>query len=115
MTSKVILAGLGTFSFVSSQSLSQYTCHLAKTIPVRIPNNAATGIATWPNSVVCISGIGQHDLQQRRIAPPGYDIANVWKRRTPPTTVKAKLRFLMSKDQQKEWKNFEPIYKGRAR
>ncbi len=102
MTPRMILAGLATISLVSSSSLSQYSYHLAEIIPVRIPNKAATGMATGLDSGVCISGIGQKDQQQPRIPPPGYDIANAWKRRTPPTTVKAKLRFLMNEDEKEE-------------
>lgn len=87
--------------------------YLAKRILVRITKDTITARAQGYDSRVCISGIGQHDQQEARLPPPGYDIRDVLKgRHLSPLSRrgKLKLRYLMSEDEKKEWKFFERNY-----
>lgn len=75
-------------------------------LALRTPNGTKTGIATGASGGWFLSGIGQNDMPQARIPPPGYDVRNILRGRMPMP----KLRFLMSEHERKEWKNFERIY-----
>lgn len=62
-------------------------------------------MARGPDSEWFLSGIGQQDLQQPRIPPPGYDIRDVLKGKSTPS--QSGLRDLMNESERKEWASFE--------